>query len=229
MLNHNAITGARSSMLNNDPAVNELMKGECFRFLAACFYQPNKEVIGSENFFPNLQQNLQQGCPAAAPAAKRMQESLSAYTEDELVVEYARLFVGPFGLKAPPYGSVYLDNDRTVMGPSTMETIRFYEEEGLVRDEEFHELPDHIAVELEFMYYLSYRRTEALQKGDSAGAEAYQLKQEQFRTRFLEKWAPLFCKQIKEETDNGFYSALADCMTTFVQGTSNTMTIRTGS
>jgi TorA maturation chaperone TorD len=146
-----------------------------------------------------------------------MKESFTSYTEEELTVEYARLFVGPFGLKAPPYGSVYLDNDRTVMGPSTMETISFYEEEGLVRDKEFHELPDHIAVELEFMYYLSYRRAEALQKGDSEVAEAYRLKQEQFRTRFLEKWVPSFCDHIKAETDNGFYSALAGCLNGLVQ------------
>lgn len=94
-----------------------------------------------------------------------MQESLEAYAEEELAVEYARLFVGPFGLRAPPYGSVYLDNQRSVMGPSTMETIRCYEDEGLARDDEFNELPDHIVVELEFMYYLSYRQVEALQKG----------------------------------------------------------------
>jgi TorA maturation chaperone TorD len=204
-------------MHNNEQAVDEMMNGECYRFLAACFYQPKKETLEAEQLLPTLTQNLLEVCPAAVPAAKRMQESLAAYTEDELVVEYARLFVGPFGLKAPPYGSIYLDSDSTVMGPSTMETIRVYEEEGLARVEGFHELPDHIAVELEFMYFLSYRRVEALQKGDAARAEAYRLKQEQFRTHFLGKWVPPFCTHIKNETDNGFYSALAECVTAFVQ------------
>lgn len=204
-------------MQNNEQAVHELMRGECYRFLAACFYQPKKEMLGSEQFFPNLTQNLQNVCPAAEPSAQRMKECLEAYTEEELVVEYARLFVGPFGLKAPPYGSVYIDGDHTVMGPSTLETIGLYEQEGLARDEGFRELPDHIAVELEFMYYLSYCQVEALQKGDMVRAEMYRLKQEQFRTGFLAKWVPPFCNNIQEETDNGFYSALADCVAAFIQ------------
>ena len=204
-------------MQNNEHVVQELMRGECYRFLAACFYQPKKEVLGAEQFLPALAFNLQSVCPTAAPSAERMLENLALYTEEELAVEYARLFVGPFGLKAPPYGSIYLDDDRTVMGPSTMETIGVYEEEGLARDEGFHELPDHIAVELEFMYYLAYRQAEALQKGDAPRAEAYRLKQEQFRTRFVGAWVPSFCTHIKEESDNGFYSALAECVTTFIQ------------
>jgi len=199
-------------MQNDELAVDELMKGECYRFLAACFYQPKKEILCAEHFLPTLIQNLEQVCPAAAPCAQRMKESLDSYTEEELAVEYASLFVGPFGLKAPPYGSIYLDNGRTVMGPSTMETIRFYEAEGLARDEKFNELPDHIAVELEFMYFLSYRQVEAIQKGDMPLAEGYKQKQEDFFSRFLGKWVQPFCTQIQDGTENSFYTALADCL-----------------
>jgi len=213
-----AVIAIRSHMQNNELAVDELMKGECYRFLAACFYQPKKEILCAEHFLSTLIENLQHVCPAAAPYAQRMQESLETYTEEELTVEYASLFVGPFGLKAPPYGSVYLDNDRTVMGPSTMETISFYESEGLARDEEFNELPDHIAVELEFMYFLSYRQVEALQKGDMALTKMYQQKQEDFRSRFLGKWVQTFCTHIQNETDNGFYKTLAECLNTFIKG-----------
>jgi TorA maturation chaperone TorD len=204
-------------MPNDDHAVDELMRGECFRFLAACFYQLKKEMLVGEQLLPTLVSNLRQVCPDAAPFAQRMMDSLASYTDEELAVEYARLFVGPFGLKAPPYGSIYLDNDHTVMGPSTIETISFYEVEGLTRDEGFHELPDHIAVEMEFMYYLIYREVETLQKNDKALAETYHHKQEQFRVNFLSKWVPQFCQNIINETDNSFYKALAECVTTFVK------------
>lgn len=102
------------------------------------------------------------------------------------------------------------------MGPSTMETIRFYEEEGLARDENFNELPDHIAVELEFMYFLIFKEAEALQKGESERAGEYRQKQESFRSRFIDKWVPAFCGNMKEGTDNGFYLALADCLLTLI-------------
>ena len=203
-------------MQKDDFVVHEIMKGECYRFLAACFYLPKKESLGAEHVLANLTQNLLEICPTAAQFSQKMEESFDTYTEEELTVEYSRLFVGPFGLKAPPYGSIYLDNERTVMGPSTMETIRFYEEEGLARDESFDELPDHIAVELEFMYFLIFKEAEALQKGESERADVYRQKQEDFRSRFLDKWVPALCRNMKEGSDNCFYLALADCLCTLI-------------
>ena len=207
-------------MQKDDFVVHEIMKGECYRFLAACFYLPKKELLAAEQLLGNLTQNLQEICPDAVQFSRKMEESFEAYTEEELTVEYSRLFVGPFGLKAPPYGSIYLDNERTVMGPSTMETIQFYEKEGLARDESFNELPDHIAVELEFMYFLIFKEAEALQKGESERADVYRLKQESFRSRFIDKWVPALCGNMKEGTDNGFYLALADCLLTLISHTS---------
>ena len=52
------------------------------------------------------------------------------------------------------------------MGDSTMEVIKMYEEQGLSMDSEFRNLPDHITVELEFMYYLIFKEIEALEKSD---------------------------------------------------------------
>ena len=204
-------------MLNDDLVVHTIMKAECYRFLAACFYLPKKETLSAEHLLANLTHNLQDICPAAAQFSQKMEESFDTYTEEELTVEYSKLFVGPFGLKAPPYGSIYLDNERTVMGPSTMETIRFYEGEGLARDENFSELPDHIAVELEFMYFLAYKEAEALQKGETEQVEAYSQKQESFRSRFLDKWVHSLCSLIQEESDNSFYTSLARCLATFFQ------------
>jgi TorA maturation chaperone TorD len=204
-------------MQKDDSTVHEMMRGECYRFLAACFYLPKKEILEAEHLLANLTHNLQTVCPAAAQFSEQMEESFAQCTEEELAVEYSRLFVGPFGLKAPPYGSIYLDNEHTVMGPSTMETIRFYEEEGLARDDGFSELPDHIAVELEFMYFLVFKHVESIQKGEQEREQYYIQKQEYFRARFLDKWVPLFCGNIKEGTDNSFYTSLADCLTTFIQ------------
>ena len=207
-------------MQKDDFIVYEIMRGECFRFLAACFYLPQTKILGADGVLANLTHNLQYISPAAAPFARQMEENISRYTDEELAVEYARLFVGPFGLKAPPYGSIYLDNEHTVMGPSTMNTIQLYEQEGLARDDGFSELPDHIAVELEFMYFLIFRETEALQKEESEKAQEYRKKQDDFRTLFLDKWIPSFCGNILAETDNDFYMALAGCLTALISSES---------
>ena len=95
-----------------------------------------------------------------------MATSVVQYDEEELLVEYARLLVGPNELPAPPYGSVYLEEGRKVMGESTARVMEFYKAEGLSMNEQFQNLPDHITAEMEFMYYLAYHEVEALEKND---------------------------------------------------------------
>ena len=190
--------------------------GDCFRLLSACFYPPKKQFYLQEGLFQNLTTALKLVCPDASIFSKKMEEAFLNYPSEDLMVEYARLFVGPYELKAPPYGSVYLDQERRVMGDSTMEVIRIYKEAGLSIDEDFKELPDHIAVELEFMYYLLYQEVEALENSQLDRASALRETQERFLKRFLKPWIPPFCAKIKENTENEFYVALANCVITIV-------------
>lgn len=204
--------------MNRLPEVvlQEKMKFDCFRFLSACFCQPQTNLFQQERLLNHLTMNLGQVSPGAAPFSALMETSLQRYSEEELAIEYARLFLGPFETKVPPYGSLYLDGERKVMGDSTMGVIRFYEEMGLSRDRDCMELPDHIALELEFMSYLIYREAEALEKSDFATALEMTRKQKRFQEQFLGRWVPEFTEKIKASTDNGFYLALADCTASFV-------------
>lgn len=197
--------------------LHEKMKSDCYRFLSACFCEPQKNLFREEHLLNNLTMNLQQTSPGAAVFSALMEENIRQYSDEELAVEYAKLFLGPFEIKAPPYGSLYLDGERRVMGDSTMDVIRFYEGAGLSGSKDCRDLPDHIAVELEFMSYLIYKEIEALEKSDFKTALNMVSKLEQFLDRFLGSWIVPFCEKIKESTDNGFYAALADCASSFVR------------
>ncbi len=195
----------------------EKARGDCYRLLAACLYPPQKDVFLQDNVFNNLASLLDGAYPEASALALSMAEAFSRYSEEELNVDYARLFVGPNELLAPPYGSVYLDGDRRVMGDSTMEVIKFYEGQGLTMDGEFRNLPDHITVELEFMYYLIFKEVEALEKSDIAGAGDFVDKQELFLSRFLNRWIQPFCDKMAAGANSGFYRTLAGCTATFIK------------
>ncbi len=206
----------RGKMDIKELILHEKMRENCFRFLSACFYLPQKELFTEENLFGNLTEYLKTVCPDAVDSSSDMEKKIHDYTDEDLRIEYAKLFVGPFELIAPPYGSVYLDEGRRVMGDSTMEVIKTYQKEGLSRSNDFKNLPDHIAVEMEFASYLIYKEIAALKKSDFSTAWEYMEKQEAFLNIFLRRWVPPFCKKIKEGTDNGFYTSLADCVSTFV-------------
>ncbi len=194
----------------------EKARGDCYRFLSACFYQPKKDIFIQEGLFGNLSASLKLVSPEASAVASELEKEFPGYTEEELAVDYARLFVGPNELIAPPYGSIYLDKERRVMGDSTIEVINMYEQAGLSMNKDFPELPDHIAAELEFMHYLIFKEIEAIEKSDIESATGFMKMQDVFIDRFLGRWIVPFCKRIQEGTGNLFYKNLADCVSIFV-------------
>jgi len=198
--------------------LRERARGDCYRFLSACFCQPEKNVFQEEKLLQNLTKSLHNICPEAALFSASMEESILEYGNEELLVEYSRLFIGPFGVVAPPYGSVYLDGERRVMGDSTMKVIGMYRNQGLSGSADVRELPDHVAVELEFMSYLVFEEIKAMEKSDLRAAVEAVEKQERFSGEFLRRWIPPFCERIKENSENGFYTALAQCASTFIGG-----------
>jgi TorA maturation chaperone TorD len=208
-------------MNTTELAMHLKIKENCFRLLSACFYDPQKKLFIEGNLFGNLTEGLKQVCPDAAVFSSDMEKSIQKYTDEDLNVEYARLFVGPFELLAPPYGSVYLDDGGRVMGDSTMKVIERYEKEGLARSDDFKDLPDHVAVEMEFISYLIYKEREALETSDLDAVRKYAEKQEAFLNNFIRPWMPQFCSKIKAGTENEFYRSLAECLSVFVAAGKN--------
>lgn len=58
-------------------------------------------------------------------------------------------------VEAPPYASVYLQDEAQVMGEEAFAVKAFYEESGYSLGERPQELPDHLAIELEFLALLA--------------------------------------------------------------------------
>lgn len=199
---------------------SERARGDCYKLLAACFYQPQKRLLVEENTCALLGNLLTGVCPEAVRYSENMAESLLRCNDEDLLVDYARLFVGPNELPAPPYGSVYLDKGGTLMGESTARIMDFYKAEGLSLAENYQNLPDHITAEMEFMYYLIYREVEALERNDKEKASHFLSRQESFLSTFLEPWIAPFCEKIGEGTENEFYRVLAGCLAVFIAKTS---------
>ena len=134
---------------------------------------------------------------------------------ESLKIDYSKLFVGPYGLLAPPYGSVYLEDTRRVMGNSTMDVRNTYREEGL--DIGLKEAPDHITIELEFMYFLIHKEVEAIRISDSVTAAGYLKKQRVFLETHLGAWVSEFANNVEANAQTSFYKNLARLTKSFVE------------
>ena len=188
---------------------------DAYRLLAACFYPPSKELI-EEKCCATLADLLASVAPEAARFAGDAAAALADNSLDALAVEHARLFIGPFQLVAPPYGSIYLDDTKTVMGDSTARVAAFYHNCGLQLAEDFHELPDHFAVELEFISFLAFKEREAEIAGNPNEAARIISLQKEFLGRFLIPWLEPFTSAVINDGEAPFYQAIARCTAAFI-------------
>lgn len=188
---------------------------DAYRLLAACFYPPSKELF-EEGCIATLADLLAPVAPDAAQHAADAVVAAGKSSLDSLAVEHARLFIGPFQLIAPPYGSIYLDDAKTVMGDSTARVAAFYHYCGLHLADDFHELPDHFAVELEFMSYLAFKQREAEASGDKAETMRFVGLQKEFLDRFLIPWLEPFTSAIVIDDEAPFYKSIAQCTSAFI-------------
>jgi len=198
-----------------DLAKIALRRSDAYRLLAACFYEPDREMFIEENLCLNLAELMAEISPPLAEACRRMDASLKENSQEALLVDYSALFLGPFKAPAQPYGSVYLEQERRLMGDSTMDVQKVYAEAG-VKQEADDGPPDHIAIELEFMSFLEGKIIQANSEGNQADQADYAAIQARFFNHLLASWAPALGKALVHYADLEFYRSLGQCLIDFI-------------
>ncbi len=185
----------------------EQARAEVYNMLSALFAQPEDEVIRDKNLIVSLNERLALLFSKSDNLALKLKNALAKYTETELLIAFARLFVGPFKTLAPPYSSVYL-GDGTVMNDHTMWVLQQYRNMGIDFNFEVRDLPDHIAVENSFLYFLIFNQLQGLQEKDAEKASRYYDAQNHFIRQHYSVWVPKFCNKGIAGTENDFYKTL---------------------
>ena len=78
-----------------------------------------------------------------------------------LATEYQRLFIGPDALAAPPWGSVWLSEEGTLCGPSTLALRDFHARHGIVLATRQREPEDHFGLLMWAAAWLAERDADA--------------------------------------------------------------------
>jgi TorA maturation chaperone TorD len=193
--------------IGNDVQRWHLAKADVYRTLSACYYEPEESFL-EEDLFGQLEQALALLSPEDAADAQVMGSCFRDTDHEELRLDYARLFLGPVGIRAKPYGSVYLDGGNVVMGDSTLAALALYREGGFLVAEGFTEMPDHVAVELEFLYLLNSRLGNGLTESDER--ERIGALERSFLGAHLGRWITPFTQAVRKGADTDFYRKLAD-------------------
>jgi TorA maturation chaperone TorD len=126
--------------------------------LAGCYARPGRDLDAL------LAANAEDASRMGDLGAQMFSDLMRQWRQNtlqELLVDYAALFVGPFETIAPPLGSVHLEEQPVLMGESTRNLLDIYRQAGLDMAENFNGPADHIIAELEFLAYLISARLSA--------------------------------------------------------------------
>ena len=178
------------------------------RLLAGCYYEPGPEFV-EEKLFGSMLDLAVQIEPQLATSARRLGEAFFEQSAESLLIDYTRLFLGPNHILANPYGSFWIEREHGLMQDSTMAVQALYAEGGFELDDDFHELPDHIAVELEFLYLLLHDEAESVHHADAAALAAVRALRGRFLGAHLGRWAGPFTVALAAGAQSDFYRELA--------------------
>ncbi|HEX6304953.1 MAG TPA: molecular chaperone TorD family protein [Anaerolineales bacterium] len=129
---------------------------------------------------------------------------LKNYDADRAGADHYELF----GFNVFPYASVFLDESATLGGRVTQNILSVYHKSGFDVPLES-ESADHIALQLQFLAFLSAAEGEALEDGLVQVALSINQLQRQFMDEHLLTWLPAFVLAIRQQQDV-FHSNLAD-------------------
>jgi len=186
------------------------------RYLAACYYEPGKDFI-EEFLFDSMLAAASAVDPDLAARARKLGAAFLAQDLQTLLVDYTALFIGPSQPRAMPYASFWLTDDQSLRHEATMAVLEFYEQGGFDISDEFRELPDHVAVELEFLYLLIHSQNQARQDEDPAQLSTADALHRRFVVEHLGSWVGGFAAAVQAGAATGFYRELAEFTARFVR------------
>lgn len=177
-----------------------MARGQVYRLLS--------HVFGREPSALFLEKLLDQSLSLDSPDLGKLRMLLGKTAlpsvVEELACEYTRLFIGP-GEHLSPHESVARGEGR-FWGSATAEVLSIYNISGFTIDEAYRDMPDHLAVEFEFMAHAA--EVEARRQGESADPlllETVQHAAAHFMEGHLLKWVPDFLADVQQTAQHEYY------------------------
>lgn len=215
-----------ATFVTTTATADPVARSRVYRLLADVFRYPDVErfeELRSGEYFSCLAALLD-SLPHArlSPGEKR---ETAERLDDELAPiefgDYETRFIMTFDVGAPrppcpPYEGVYRDGiprQKRLLAITT-----FYKHFGLKMSEEeyTHELPDHIAAELEFMHFLTFKEAQAREASDEDLVRGYVLAQRDFLARHLTLWLPMFAERLATAGKCATFGLLANLCAGFI-------------
>jgi len=187
-----------------------------YGFLAACFARPlSPRELEAVNLAGMAETD---GSPCDDELSAMLQNLTSNYDPQACEQEFMALFKVPGGRYVAPYESVFRDTHEIggqrvgglLLGQSAIDVQKWYRLAALEFKDDCKELPDHIALELEYLAHLCSKEHEFTAAGDESHMRRAQEMQRDFLAAHICSWIGALRDRIVEKAKGSFYRTVAD-------------------
>lgn len=138
--------------------------------------------------------------------AETLGENGNSINWEEMAADHYQLF----GMNVYPYESCFLEPERNPGADVSRSVLEFYSQSGFQSSNE--ESPDHIAVELELLGFLTNTERNYLLEGNFEEVEKIRAVQVEFIDRHLVYWLPQFVFAVSRQNIHPLYNQTAELM-----------------
>jgi len=164
------------------------------RVLGALFYFAPDSEQAAPLVTALTEGDWQQDWPLPSGQLAPVAETLRQPSDEALPDAWQRLFIGPWALPAPPWGSVWLDRESVLFGDSTLALRQWMRDNGIAFEMAQNEPEDHFGTLLLLAAWLA-----------ETGRDA---EREQLLAWHLLPWSTRFLTLFVENAGHPFYRAL---------------------
>lgn len=151
---------------------------------------------------------------------------LQAATQ-ELRSEFCALFLNMSAHPVFTSESVYLSDSHIIMQEPRNQVVDFYRASGLAVDGDSFDWPeDHISMEMLFMAHLCGQEADLCRRSPEKGGDACSSdrpiekcfeRQRLFFSEHLDRWVPMFAKELARHAETRFYRGVAEYLEEFLR------------
>ena len=199
-----------------------LLRSRLYQLLAGAFLHPNEEfskTVGDGSFCLEMAQLLKGIIQSKNPRLLDEWQQLAERTlsPEELLESYQQIFSHTISQSCPPCEMEYERTHVFQLTQQLADLSGFYRAFGAQLVERSGERVDHVAVQMEFMSWLTLKEAYFSQVENDEARKIIVDAQRKFFKDHLGRWAQLFLQKVLRQHPANFYRLIADSAVSFLE------------
>jgi len=199
-----------------------LAASQVYQFLSTCLLEPNKkalEMLNNEEYMAEVKSCISaSGNSEMLEAFDSLQKSLEGNDVENLEWAYRATFgAATVAMDCPPYEMYYSGSQIWQQTQDLADISGMYKAYGIAMEEDTTTTRwDHVAVELEFLHYMTYKLAYSIENHSEEEQEACLSGKKKFLYAHIGRWIKAFTTSVIKKTPEDFYRHAATLATVFV-------------